>query len=419
MFNNFYIVAIKIIFVYNRNNQKIMRRGIFMSTTLKCNKKLVEHECKILIEKCKKAINKERNFIHAYDYAVQAKYLAENILQDEMHIIECERLRGVSYLELDQAIGHRILYELYYNNKSVIEKEPELELRVKISLGTAYRFMGDYENAISILCEAIELCQKKIETAKKTGNEAAIISYIRGIIICSYRITVALLYQNRQKHYPCAVKRLEARIKEMKTNDIEELKKEFEDVQFSSAVNNELIEAKRYITDALRMCEEFQQNELELVCWVNYACVLIDQENYHEALKILEKAQTEEYITQNYNGHVLNEIGICQIELGKLESGMDYLNKAWNWLSQKKNFHELARNLYGTALYHYKTGNLEMSYAYADLAFSQDQDICSLKLLYEVSFLKFVQTQRHGNESEYAFYRHKYETYREKLERRS
>ncbi len=384
---------------------------------IKCDIEIMEKEYKHINRKCREEININHNYTLAYDYAVQAKYIAENFLDNEMYVIESEMLRGLSYLRIDNLIGHDILNNLYKNSLEKMNGNIKLQLRLKTAIGRAKRELGEYEESLNLLFEVVEICQTEVKKAEEKNVPAD--NFIKGIISYMNEITINLIFKSRQKKYPFQVKRIENRIKQMDLANIDEIQKEFNKVYYINEINHDLVEAENYINEALSIARKHHFNELELVSTINYACILIEKEDYSEALKILENIVEEEYVIENCLGSVLNELGITYICTGKLEMGMGILHKAWNWLSEKKNYDELNRNIYATALYYYKMGNLDLAYSFGELAYSRDSDICSLRLLYEITLLKYLKARVYGDESEYAFYRSEYDKYSEKIQRRA
>ena len=381
-----------------------------------CDKILVKDECKQLIQKCRKAMNKDRNYIAAYDYSVEAKFLAVKVLDDYLLYFESEMLRGLSYLGIDKMIGHDIISDLYYES---IEKklilENILKIRINKAMGYAKRYIGEYDEAIRFFMDALGLAQRKLELEIDLIKKEDV---VRLIIETYINVAVSLIYKYKQRNHRINMKRLENRLKE-KQIDGEQINRELNQIQITTEIFDELVEAKRYIDEALKMSENFQFTELEITCKLNYAYILVEKEEYHEALKILTMIKNKKFIIENAIGHVWNEIAIIYINTGKFELGIELLQKAWNWLYEKNELDELNRNLYGSALYYFKMDNLDMAYAFAELAFSRDQDIDCLKLLYEITLFKYLQSLRYGDESEYVFYRSEYEKYRNNLERRT
>ncbi len=388
-----------------------------MSSKLGCNLEIIDQEFNLLLETCREVLNTKHDYISAYDHAVQAKYLAKRFLENEIYVVESEMLRGLAYLGIDRMVGHDILNKLYYESQKKIKGNANLEIRLKKTFGIAKRYIGEYDEAMTLFCEVLGLVQKEVEKAEARDDPQE--ELLRWIIYTLQQMGISLVFKSRQKHYPMMVRRTERRIKQMNFNDLDHFRMELKKIQSVSEVNNELIEARKYINEALRMAQQCGLKDMEVACLHNFACILVESEEYVEALRILEEIQDEPYIRENLLGNVLNEVAIAYINLGELEAGADLLHNAWMWLSRRNDLDELCRNSYGTALYYYKKGNLDMAYAFAELTYNKDFDICSLKLLYEITFLKYVQARRLGNESEYVFYRCEYEKYREQIERRA
>ncbi len=385
-----------------------------MSVNLVWDKNYMEGEFRRLVDQCREMMNKRFQYSQAYDLAVQAKYIAEQLLENEKYVIESELLRGLAQLGIDKIGGHEILNNLYCENMTKIE-DINLEIRLKNSLGIAKRQIEEYEEAISLLCEVLNLGQKQVENLSEQGLPTE--KSLLGIVYCLNNITISLIYMSRQKHYPQITRLNEKRLKEMGLDSIDEIKKELND-RISNRNTMELAEAERYIQEALEMCDEMQLTDLKYYSLLNYACVLSEEEEYRESLKILESIVQEEYVIENMLGYVLNEMAIDYIRLNDLEEGFELLTRAWGWLTKRNDINELNRNLYATALYYYLKNNLDMAYAFAEIAYSRDFNICCLRLLYKVSYLKYLEARKYGNDSEYALYRSEYEKYKEKLERR-
>lgn len=388
-----------------------------MTLKLSSDTEIIEQEFNLLLEKSREVLNTQHEYLAAYDYAVQAKYLAENFLGNELYAIESEMLRGLAYLGLDRMVGHDIINKLYYENRKKIKEDINLEIRVKKTFGIAKRYIGEYDEAMAFFCEVFELIQKEVLAAEK--HELPKEEFIRWTIYILLQMGISLVFKSRQKYYPIIVRRSEKRFKQMDLRDLNKVRSELEKIKVITDVNHELLEAKKYVNEALRMAQQYRFKDLELACLLNYACILVESEEYTDGLQILNKIKDETYIIENLLGNVLNEIAIGYINTGKLEAGVDLLHRAWVWLSKRNDLDELCRNSYATALYYYKKGQLDMAYAFAELTYNRDYDICSLKLLYEITFLKYLQARRLGNESEYVFYRCEYERYREQIERRA
>ncbi len=379
----------------------------------KINMKDQFKEC---IEKCRQAMNTNFDYEKAYDFAVQAKYIAEVIIQEPLNIFESELLRGLSKLGIDRMSGHEILNKLYYESQPIIRENADFIIRVTTAMGTAKKLIGEHDEALTFYHDSLKLCQKQIEQEHEDSK-----NYLKNIIriirVISH-IVVSLLYKSRQNNYPTLINIIENQVREIGYDNLESVKKVLDEIAFTSELSNELEESERYINEALRMTKEYKLKEMELTCLLNKATVLNEKGEYLEAIKILDFLEIEEFIIKNALGYILNEKGIAYINIGKLEMGIEILHKAWNWLCKKKDMGELCRNLYGTGLYHYKNGELSMAYTFAEMAYSHENDLCSLMLLHEITLLKYIQARRHGNESEYAFYRSEYEKYKSKLERR-
>lgn len=388
-----------------------------MDSQLGFDTKIIEQEFSLLLEKSREVLNTQHDYLAAYDLAVQAKYLAETFLNNQLYAIESEMLRGLAYLGLDRMIGHDILNKLYIENRQKIKEDINLEIRLKKNFGIAKRYIGEYDEAITFFCEVFELIEQEVDEAEK--NDLPKEEYLRWIIYILLQMGISLVFKSRQKYYPIIVQRSEKRFKQMNLRDVNKVRTELEKVKVITDVNNELLEAKKYVNEALRMAQQYLFKDLELACLLNYACILVESEEYSDALHILNKIKDEVYIVENLLGNVLNEIAIGYINTGKLEAGVDLLHRAWIWLSKRNDLDELSRNSYATALYYYKKGQLDMAYAFAELTYNRDYDISSLKLLYEITFFKYLEARRLGNESEYVFYRCEYERYREQIERRA
>ncbi len=384
-----------------------------IDSIVKMNMKDQFKEC---AEKCKQAMNRDLDYEKAYDLAVQAKYIAQTILEDPLSIFESELLRGLSRLGMDRMSGHEILNKLYCESRSLIKGKIYFETLMTYAMGTAKKCIGEYDEALIFFHDCLKLSQKQIEQANEDGKNP--LSNISRVIRVTANIVVALLYKSRQINYPLIINSYENKVKQIGYDNLERIKEELNKVTFSIETNNELKEAERFINEALRLAKEYQLKEMELMCLLNKANILIEKEDYFDSIKILEFLENEEYIAENVLGYVLNEKGIAYINIGKLELGVEVLHKSWNWLSKKKDLDGLSRNLYGTSLYYHKIGKLSMAYSFAEMALNRDNDLCSLKLLYEITLLKYIQVRRHGNESEYAFYRSEHEKYRNQLERR-
>ncbi len=381
-------------------------------------KESIEEKYNNLIEKCREALS-NNEFIIAYDYAVQAKFVAENFLENDSYIIESEMLRGVSYLKIDVIIGHDIIRNIYIKSlENIVTKtNNRLQIRLKNSLATAKRYLGEYDEALKIFYEILEISKKEIEEAKRKEDNYD--SRSRGIIYCLVNITISLIFKSKQKNYPLEVIRIENRIKNMQMDDLNQIKEVLKRVHLTAEVSTELNTAEKHILEAIRLAEKYHFKDYELLSKLNYSCVLIEKDKYNEVIEILEQLKSEEYIINNILGNVLNELGLAYINIGKHEIGIELLNEAWIWLNDKKDFNELSRNIYATAVYHYKLGNLDMAYSYAELAFSRESDISSLKLLYEISLLKYAHARMHGNETKCALCLTEYEKYKEKIQRRA
>ncbi|AZR72121.1 hypothetical protein BBF96_01160 [Anoxybacter fermentans] len=366
-----------------------------------------------LIREAVSAINDERNYIKAYDLATQAKLIAENYLEDELSIIECERIRGLAYLGIDSSIGHDLIKKLYFENKNKFKDNKDLLIKLELALGVSKRVIGEYNKAIQVFRKIYKYAEKKVNEEKSRGKDVS--EFIRIIIRCYIEITCCLIYKSQQKNYLVRVNLIEERLKKlnlMEIRDLEEIYKYVDEQICNSEINIELNEAERYIKKAFLMSKEHNLKDLELFSLLDYACVLVEKKEFDEALRILESIKEEQFVQENLFGYVLDEIGIILIHKGRIEEAKEYLDSAWNWLYKRNDINELNRICYGIALYFFKKGNLDLAYAFAELAYKQDQNFPCLKLLYEICLIKYISAQRVGNESEYAFYRSEYDRYK-------
>ncbi len=372
-----------------------------------------------LITQATRAMNEGHNYIRSYDLATQAKLLAEIYLKNDLFIIESERIRGMAYLSIDSMIGHDIIEKLYYENKTRLKDWKGQLIKVEMALGVSKRIIGEYDEAIQIFSDIYKYAQRDIERCKEKDID---LSEEMRIIIRSYiEISCCLIYKSQQRNYYSQVKRVEDRLKSLTVEEFDLTKdwyRYLEVPNYSTETNNDLIEAERHLKEAILMCKQHGFRDLELFSMLDYSCILIEKEEFDAALEILDKMKEEQFTKENLFGYVMDEIGIIYVHQERYEEAKDIFDLAWNWLCKRNDTNEMSRNCYGTALYFFKTGNLDLAYAFAELGYKKDQNLPCLKLLYEVCLLKYISAQRLGNESEYAFYRSEYDRYRQQLERR-
>ncbi len=217
------------------------------------------------------------------------------------------------------------------------------------------------------------------------------------------------------------MRQMEERLKELDIDKIEDISNIYvylEDTQTLIKSNEELVEAEKFAQKVMDLARIHRLRDLELVSMLDYACLMIENEDFLDALNLLMSIKDEQYIHDAMYGHVLDEIGISLIHLGKCDDGKNMLDMAWNWLCERNDDNEFGRNCYGIALYFLKKADLDLAYAFADMAYKRDQNLLCLMLLYEVCLIKYIIAQRMGKESEYAFYRSEYDRYKLQLERR-
>lgn len=398
--------------VVKREVRKLEEREIFSD-------EMFRNDYTNLISQALSAIYDKHDYNRGYDLATQAKLLAKNYIKNDILIIESDRIRGRAYLGIDSIIGHDLLEKLYYENRKKLQNHQDQLIKLEMTFGTSKRIIGEFDEAIRIFSEVSKHVQLKIEECNKDGLD--ITEEIRMIIRCYLEIGCCLIFRSQQRNYPGRVKRIEEKLKQFAVDQIDseqKIHKCLENPNFINEGNNDLIEAERYLKEALLMSRKHAQKDLESYALLDYACVLVEKENFEDALGILDDLKDEPFAKEILYGFIMNEIGIIYVNQEKLEEAKEIFDRAWNWLCKRNDINELSRNCYGTALYFFKKGNLDLTYAFAELAYKKDQNISSLKLLYEVSLLKYISAQRLGNESEYVFYRSEYDRYKLQLERR-
>lgn len=382
-------------------------------------KNKLENDYQQLIIDAVNKMNQEHNYILAYDLATQAKFIATNYLEDELLNIECECVRGMAYLGIDSIVGHDMIERLYFDSKHKLKDNQEHFTRLELALGSSKRIIGEYDQAIQIFGDISKYSQRKIEL--KQNQDEEISEDMRIIIRCYLEIACCLIYKSQQRNYYSRVKKIEEKLKSFSNDQIDRVKdlaKYLEVPNYSEEINNDLVEAERYLKEALLMSRERNFRDLELYGLLDYACVLIEKEEFNPALEILVKIKDEEFTRERLFGYVMDEIGVIYIHQERYEEAKEIFDLAWNWLCKHNDVNEMSRNCYGTALYFFKKGNLDLAYAFAELGYKKDLNLPCLKLLYEVCLLKYLRAQRLGNESEYAFYRSEYDRYKLQLERR-
>ncbi len=305
----------------------------------------------------------EHDYRKAYDLATQAKLLAENYLEDELSSIECEKWRGIAYFGINQFVGHDILESLYFKIKNQLKIDSLINLQIAYAHSNS--LIGKYAEAIKVYEEILKDLQDNEECIR-----------------CWVGMTYCYIYQIQDKD------------------------------------SAEIALAEKCIQKALKLAKIEGIHRLEMICQLDYACILNEKENFVQAIDLLEELIQDEYVRQEFYGHTLNELGIAMIYLDRLEKAYQILDEAQNWLNKKNSQKELTRNQYAFALYYKMLENYELAYKFADCALQNDQRISILKLLMEVSQKQFEKAKKNGNESEYVFYRSAYDRYKLQLERR-
>lgn len=381
--------------------------------------KNLERDYHQLINDAIEVMNKQHQYILAYDLATQAKFLATSYLKNELFEIQSERVRGMAYLGIDSIVGHDLIERLYFASKHRLKDHQEQLIKLELALGASKRIIGEYDQAIEIFCDIYKYSQREIEQKQKRQQNLK--EELRVVIRCYIEIACCLIYKSQQRNYYSRVKKIEEKLKSFSNEEIDrvkELVKSIEIPNYSEEIDNDLSEAERYLKEALLMSRQHGFSVLELYSLLNYACILIEKEEYDLALEILVKIKDEEYTEERLFGYVMNEIGIIYIHHGRYEEAKEIFDLAWSWLCKHNDINEMSRNCYGTALYFFKKGNLDLTYAFAELGYKKDHNLPCLKILYEVCLLKYINAQRLGHESEYAFYRSEYDRYKLQLERR-
>ena len=375
-------------------------------------KEAMKKDYSLLIEKCKEEINVNHDYVGAYDYAVQAKLIAEQYLKDQTFVIESEMFRGLAQLGTDKRSGSTILNNLYYGHLYEFKGNIDLIIKLKTSLGIAQLYLGDYDKAIRIFNEVIDLCKQEVKKTKEKRADR----YIKGHIYCLNQIAIALRYKSQRKKYPAIVGKIETQIIQQELSEIDKIQSELDAIHSTRENISELDEAEKNILEALKLSSENNFREMELICWLTYACILIEKDEYSEALKILDQVSHEKYIIKNLFVNVLNEMGLTYISTGKLEEGIKTLKLSWDRQNENKDYKEVNRTLYGMALYYYQSGNYSMAYNYADFTYKKDSvDLSSLELLYELTLLQCMLARKNGHEVDYIQYKSENDKYKSQI----
>lgn len=378
-------------------------------------------DCSKLLSSAWIALDSERNYQKSYDLATQAEYLAKNIFTKDLalliNILIC---KGLALMGLNKDKGYVFLEEVYYNYKEKVNRDGDLKLRLKSAFAQAKAYIGEYKESIELLIELLKDTQGRIESI--TEKNAFYENHMRRIVGAMIRIAHSLIYLNREEHYPDLTKKTEAKIKSISSDlgdiDLKDLAKEINLPSFDLDENCELAEAMRYLTDGEKLALEWGFTDFVAMCKINKACIYVEKEDYKTAMELLEELKDDESVKKNYLGHVLNELAITKIYLGKFSEVEDILKQSWKYLSEQKYYEELARSCYAMALYNYKQGKLVTAYSFADLANTTKNELPYIRLLYQISFLKYVSANRQGNESEYIFFKSEYDKCKAQLERR-
>lgn len=390
-----------------------------MAERVNLTEELIERDYHDLIARAIRAMNLEHNYHQAYDLAAQAKLLAERYLRDDLCIIESERIRGMAYLSIDPMVGHDIIERLYYENKNKLKDSKNQLMKVEMALGASKRIIGEYDEAIQIFTNIYKYAQREIELNRDELLDVT--EEMRTIIRCYVEVSCCLIYKSQQRNYYSRVKDVEDKLKNLSDEKFEltkDMHKYLEIPNYTAEPNHDLEEAERFLKEALLMCRQNGFRDLELFGLLDYACILIEKEEFDEALEILDMMKEEPFSQEYLFGYIMDEIGIIYVHQERYEEAKDIFDRAWSWLCTHNDTNEMSRNCYGTALYFFHNGNLDLAYAFAELGYKRDQNLPSLKLLYEICLLKYISAQRLGNESEYAFYRSEYDRYKQQLERR-
>ncbi len=374
------------------------------------NNEALKMEYSRLIKKCREEIVLHNYYI-AYDYAVQAKSIGEEYLEDDAFVLESEMFRGIAHLGIDKKEGNKILDNLYYGRLKDFSGNIDLLIKVKTFVAIAKLNVGQYDKAIRIFNGVIVTCKQELKTTKEKG--ADVTRYIKGIIYCLNQIAIASRCESQLKKYSVVVSQIENSIVEDELMDIEKVKIEIEKIHATIENNHVLNEAEKIILYALTLSMENSFREIEMTCRITYGSVLIEKGEYAEALKVFDQISQENYIKENLLVNVLNEMGIAKICMGKLEEGIEALELSWDYQKEKKDYTEVNRTLYGTALYYYNKGNLTVAYDYATIAHKKaSTDFCNLELLYEVTLLQQLKARKNNREIDYIHYKNEYNKYK-------
>lgn len=382
----------------------------------------LKKDCRELLSSARIALDYERNYQKSYDQATQAQYLAKNIFTEDLALlINILIYKGLALMGLDKDKGYCYIEEVYFNYKDKVNtKDDDLKLTLKSAFAQAKAYIGEYKESIGFLIELIKDTRVRLENITEENNEYE--RYIRRIVSSMIRIAYSLIYLNREEHYPDLIKKTEAMIKSLSSDlgdiDLKDLAQEVNLSSFDPEVNCELTRAMRYLRDGEKLALESGFIDLVTMCEINKACIYVEKEDYKMAVELLEKLKDNESVKKCHLGHVLNELAIAKINLGDFSEVEEILKESWKWLSEQKYYEELARSCYAMALYNYKHGKLATAYSFADLANMTKNDLPYIRLLYQISFLKYVSANRQGNESEYIFFKNEYHKYKAQLERR-
>ncbi len=370
-----------------------------------------------LISESIHCINTEHNYIKAYNKAIQANLVAEMYLEDIEKTIESTLIVGLAYLNVDQLMGHNILQNLFINNYDLLKLNDNLFLRVRTALARAKRIIGEYDAAIQIFKEILNYVEKRLEVKK----DGVLIAYQAGIATCLYEITICLLLKYKEENNRTYLLQLEKVLEDKNPQEKLDLLENIiknDANYFETNPRDTLKDVEKYALKTIEYTSKFELKELGMIATLNMGCLLIEQGEYAKSLEKFEEIIEEPYIQEHLLGNVLNEVALIKLKNKNFEDAKIDLDRAWKWLSVKKDIKELCRNCYIHALYYIKMGNLDMAYASADYGNKQNNDMSCLELLYIISLYKSLDAKRKGNETEYIFHQYQIQKYTNNIKRR-
>ncbi len=360
-------------------------------------------------------MNHHHDYFNAYTKAIQANFIAEKYLQDSGKAIESKVLVGIAFMDVNENEGHDLLENLYYNNLNFLRLNEKLYLWVNLALAKAKRVIGKSDEAIKILKDILEIVENKYQL----NMDNVPFFYKEGVGACLFEITMCLIHNYGEEKNIAEFLLLEKELENKNNKDKELLLLERLKNNDYSLVDNgtNLQEAEYYASETLKFTSEYGINEIKLASMVNLGYFLIEQGKYLEALAIFNEIIDEEYIQKYLLGNLLNEIGLIKLKTSKIEEAKECLDNAREWLEAKNDARKLCRNYYIYALYHIKSDNFDEAYACAELGYkkSKNKDIYCLRLLYLISFYKFLSSKNKGENSDYVFYQYNLEQYKNKL----